>query len=206
MNKILSKKVDRNALLICIGGGVIGDLVGLAASLTLRGIDFIQIPTTLLSQVDSSVGGKTAINSIYGKNLIGTFYQPKIVIISLYFLRKLPEREIMSGYAEILKHTFIRNKKKFLFLDKNLKKIFDIDEKIISKIIYESCKIKKSIIEKDPLEKNLRRMLNYGHTFGHAFEANLNYSKKLNHGEAVLLGMFCANNFAYKKNINDQSR
>ena len=201
LNFTLKQKFHRTDLIISVGGGIISDIAGFVSSIYKRGINFVNMPTTLLSQVDASIGGKTGVNSTYGKNLIGSFYQPRLVLSDILFLKSLPKREIICGYAEILKHAFIRNKKKFLFLDKNLKKIFRIDEKIISKIIYESCKIKKSIIEKDPLEKNLRRILNYGHTFGHAFEANLNYSKKLNHGEAVLLGMYCANNFAYKKNI-----
>ena len=196
MNKILSKKVDRNALLICIGGGVIGDLVGLAASLTLRGIDFIQIPTTLLSQVDSSVGGKTAINSEYGKNLIGTFYQPKIVIISLYFLRKLPEREIMSGYAEILKYALIKNRVFFSWLKNNGKKILKINSNACAEAIRESCKIKSYVVSKDEKEKNLREILNFGHTFGHALESITGFSSKLNHGESIFLGMYIAIKFS----------
>ncbi len=205
VNKIvdftLKKKFHRTDLIISVGGGIVSDISGFVSSIFKRGINFVNMPTTLLSQVDASIGGKTGVNSIYGKNLIGSFYQPNLVLSDIEFLKSLPKREITCGYAEILKHALVRNKKKFLFLNKNLKKIFNLDEKIISKTIYESCKIKKDIIEKDPLEKNFRKVLNYGHTFGHAFEANLNYSKKLNHGEAVLLGMFCANNFAYKKNI-----
>ena len=205
VNKILDfalkKEFHRTDLIISVGGGIISDISGFVSSIYKRGINFVNMPTTLLSQVDASIGGKTGVNSVYGKNLIGSFYQPKLVLSDIEFLKSLPKREVTCGYAEILKHALIRNKKKFLFLDKNLKKIFNLDEKIISKTIYESCKIKKDIIEKDPLEKNLRKILNYGHTFGHAFEAVLNYSKKLNHGEAVLLGMFCANNFAYKKKI-----
>ena len=196
MNKILSKKVDRKALLICIGGGVIGDLVGLAASLTLRGIDFIQIPTTLLSQVDSSVGGKTAINSIYGKNLIGTFYQPKIVIISLYFLRKLPKREIISGYAEILKYSLIKDKAFFTWLENNSKKILKINSNACAEAIRESCRIKSLIVSKDEKEKNLREILNFGHTFGHAIESTTGYSKKILHGESIFLGMYLAIKFS----------
>ena len=196
MNKILSKKVDRKALLICIGGGVIGDLVGLAASLTLRGIDFIQIPTTLLSQVDSSVGGKTAINSIYGKNLIGTFYQPKIVIISLYFLRKLPKREIISGYAEILKYSLIKDKVFFTWLENNSKKILNLNNNVCAEAIRESCRIKSLIVSKDEKEKNLREILNFGHTFGHALESITGFSSKLNHGESIFLG-FCKKRILY---------
>ncbi len=196
MNKILSKKVDRKALLICIGGGVMGDLVGLSASLTLRGIDFIQIPTTLLSQVDSSVGGKTAINSIYGKNLIGTFYQPKIVIISLYFLRKLPKREIISGYAEILKYALIKNKVFFSWLENNGKKILKLNSNACTEAIRESCRIKSLVVSKDEKEKNLREILNFGHTFGHALESITGFSNKLNHGESIFMGMYIAIKFS----------
>ena len=205
LNFALKHKFHRTDLIISVGGGIVSDIAGFVSSIFKRGINFVNMPTTLLSQVDASIGGKTGVNSTYGKNLIGSFYQPKLVLSDILFLKSLPKRELICGYAEILKHTIIQNKKKFLFLDKNLKKIFDIDEKIISKTIYESCKIKKSIIEKDPLERNLRKILNYGHTFGHAFEASFNYSKKLNHGEAVLLGMYCANNFAYRKNIINES-
>ena len=196
MDKILSKKVDREALLICIGGGVMGDLVGLAASLTLRGIDFIQVPTTLLSQVDSSVGGKTAINSIHGKNLIGTFYQPKIVIISLYFLRKLPKREVVSGYAEILKYSLIKDKAFFSWLENNGKKILNLNNNACAEAIRKSCKIKSLIVSKDEKEKNLREILNFGHTFGHALESITGFSNKLNHGESIFLGMYLAIKFS----------
>ena len=198
---LLNKNFSRDDCLISIGGGITGDISGFAASLFKRGLKFINIPTTLLSQVDSSIGGKTGINTKYGKNLIGSFYQPNLVISDTQFLKTLPKREIICGYAEILKHSLIKNKEFFFFLDKNINKIHLLDDKVISKSIYESCKIKKIIIEKDPLEKNLRKTLNFGHTFGHAFEANMNYSKSLNHGEAVLLGMYCANNFSYKKKI-----
>ncbi|OUX46656.1 MAG: 3-dehydroquinate synthase [Candidatus Pelagibacter sp. TMED275] len=201
INFILKKNFHRNDLIVSLGGGIIGDITGFTASIFKRGIKFINIPTTLLSQVDSSIGGKTGVNSVYGKNLIGSFYQPNLVISDINFLKSLPKREITCGYAEILKHSLIKNKEFFFFLDKNINKIHLLDDKVISKSIYESCKIKKIIIEKDPLEKNLRKTLNFGHTFGHAFEANMNYSKSLNHGEAVLLGMYCANNFSYKKKI-----
>ena len=201
INLTLKKKFHRTDLIISLGGGIVGDIAGFVSSIYKRGINFINLPSTLLSQVDSSIGGKTGVNSFHGKNLIGSFYQPKMVISDINLLKSLPRREIICGYAEILKHSFIKNKKFFLFLNKNLKKIILLNDLIILKSIYESCKIKKNIIEKDPLEKKLRKILNYGHTFGHAFEASMKYSKKLNHGEAVLLGMFCANNFAHEKNI-----
>ena len=137
--------------------------------------------------MDASIGGKTGINSKYGKNLIGSFYQPKLVISDISFLKSLPKREILCGYAEIFKHSIISNRKFFYFLDKNIKK-FKFKNTIIEKSIYKSCIIKKKLVEKDFKEKNLRKILNFGHTFGHAYEACLGYSSKLNHGEAVILG------------------
>ena len=196
LDKLLSKRIDRNALLVCMGGGVIGDLTGLIASITLRGIDFIQVPTTLLSQVDSSVGGKTAINSKYGKNLIGTFNQPRVVLISLSFLKKLPKRQLISGYAEILKYSLIKSKPFFDWLNVNGKKIINLNVQACSKAIKESCKIKSQIVSNDEKEKGVREILNFGHTFGHALESLTGYSKKLNHGESIILGMYIAIKFS----------
>jgi len=155
----------------------------------------------LLAQVDSSIGGKTGINSKYGKNLIGTFYQPNLVISDTNFLKSLPKREIICGYAEILKHSLIMDNKLFAYLDKNANHVLKLKNPYLEKVIFQSCLIKKRIIEKDENEKNLRQILNFGHTFAHAFEATKKYSKKLNHGEAVLLGIICAIKFANQKNI-----
>ncbi len=193
---LLKNNFTRNDVIICLGGGIVGDISGFAASIYKRGLKFINIPSTLLSQVDSSIGGKTGVNSRLGKNLIGSFYQPDIVISDTMLLNSLPKREIICGYAEILKHSLIKSKKFFLFLDKNLKKILKLEKKIIEKAILESCKIKKQIVEKDEREKNIRKSLNLGHTFGHAYEATLNYSKKLNHGEAVLYGIYSSINLS----------
>ena len=202
INNLLKNNFNRNDCLISLGGGVLGDISGLTASLVKRGIKFINIPTTLLSQVDSSVGGKTGVNSRYGKNLIGSFYQPEMVISDISTLNSLPKREIVCGYAEILKHSLILDKKFFFWLQKNGKEILNLSKNtIIQKAIYKSCKIKARIVEKDEEEKDLRMILNFGHTFGHAFEATTNFSKKINHGESVLLGMLCAIEFAFKKNI-----
>lgn len=198
---LLNKNFSRQDCLIAIGGGITGDIGGFAASLFKRGLQFINIPTTLLAQVDSSIGGKTGINTKHGKNLIGSFYQPKLVISDVSFLKTLPKREIICGYAEILKHSLISKKKFFNFLDENLIKILNLKSPLIEKTIYESCKIKKSIVEKDEREKSLRKFLNFGHTFGHAFEATLDFSKKLNHGEAVMLGMKAALNFSLETKI-----
>jgi len=202
---LLKNNFHRNDYLISIGGGITGDVASFAASIYKRGINFINIPTTLLAQVDSSIGGKTGINSNYGKNLIGTFYQPKLVLSDTHFLKSLKKREIICGYAEILKHSLIKNNKLFNFLENNAHQIIKLKKPFVEKAIYESCLIKKKIVEKDEREKKLRKILNFGHTFGHAYEATKNYSKKLNHGEAVLLGMANATKFSYKKNyINKQ--
>ena len=205
VNKILTillkKNFHRNDCLISVGGGITGDVSGFASSIFKRGIKFINVPTTLLAQVDSSIGGKTGINSIHGKNSIGSFYQPSLVISDINFLKTLPKREIICGYGEILKHSLIANKKFFLFLNKNATKILNLKSPFIEKSIHQSCLIKKRIIETDEKEKNLRKILNFGHTFAHAYEATLQYSKKLNHGEAVILGIMNASKFSLKNNL-----
>ena len=198
---LLKNNFHRNDCIISIGGGITGDVSSFAANIFKRGIKFINIPTTLLAQVDSSIGGKTGINSKYGKNLIGTFYQPNLVISDTAFLKSLPKREIICGYAEILKHALILNKKLFNYLDKKGESILKLKKPFLEKAIFQSCMIKKKIVEKDENEQNIRRVLNFGHTFAHAFEATSKYSKKLNHGEAVLLGIICALNFAKQRNI-----
>ncbi|MDA9643695.1 3-dehydroquinate synthase [Candidatus Pelagibacter sp.] len=201
LNILLSKNFSREDCLISVGGGITGDTSGFAASLFKRGLKFINIPTTLLSQVDSSIGGKTGVNTKYGKNLIGSFYQPNLVISDIQFLKTLPKREIICGYGEILKHSLIANKNFFSFLNKNSNKILNLTSPFIERAIYKSCKIKKDVVEKDEKEKGLRKILNFGHTFAHAYEASLGYSKKLNHGEAVILGMKTALNFSLKKKL-----
>tara|TARA_Y100001958_G_scaffold137671_1_gene110357 strand:+ start:821 stop:1927 length:1107 start_codon:yes stop_codon:yes gene_type:complete len=198
---LLKKNFSRQDCVISIGGGITGDLSGFVASLHKRGTQFINIPTTLLSQVDSSIGGKTGINTKHGKNLIGTFYQPKIVITDIDFLKSLSNREIICGYGEVLKHSLIANKNFYKFLDKNFSNIINLKSPYIEKTIYESCKIKKQIVELDEKEIGLRKTLNFGHTFAHAYEASLNFSKKLNHGEAVIMGIFSAIYFSYKNKI-----
>ena len=195
---LLNKNFSRDDCLIALGGGITGDIGGFAASLFKRGLKFVNVPTTLLSQVDSSIGGKTGINTKYGKNLVGSFYQPKMVVSDIHFLSTLPRREIICGYAEILKHALISDKKFFNYLEKNLSNILKIKSPSIEKAIFKSCKIKRSIVEKDEKERNLRKILNFGHTFAHGYEAALGYSKRLNHGEAVLLGMFSALKFSYE--------
>ena len=198
---LLKKNFNRNDCVISIGGGITGDVSGFAASMFKRGLKFINIPTTLLSQVDSSIGGKTGINSKYGKNLIGAFYQPSLVISDIIFLKSLPKREIICGYGEILKHAIISDKKFFNFLDINGSQILKLKSPFIEKAIFRSCSIKKKIVEIDEKETGIRKVLNFGHTFAHAYEATLGYSKKLNHGEAVILGIKTAAKFSLSNNI-----
>ncbi len=193
---LLTKNFSRQDSVITIGGGIVGDVGGFAASLYKRGLKFINLPTTLLSQVDSSVGGKTGVNTKEGKNLVGSFYQPKIVISDTEFLKSLPKREITCGYGEIFKHSLILNKIFYKYLDINAIKILNLKKPFIEKAIYQSCKIKKMIVEKDEKEKGIRKVLNFGHTFAHAYEATLGYSRKLNHGEAVILGITTALKFS----------
>ena len=195
---LFRKNFNRNDCIISLGGGIIGDVSAFAASIFKRGIKFINIPTTLLAQVDSSIGGKTGINNIFGKNLVGTFYQPKLVLADIELLKSLPKREIICGYGEIFKHSIIASKKNFLFLNKFKKEILDLKKPFIQKAIYESCKIKKKVVEIDEKEKSLRKILNFGHTFAHAYEASLKFSNKLNHGEAVILGILSASKFSYE--------
>ena len=198
---LLSKNFNRNDCIISIGGGITGDVSGFAASIFKRGLKFVNIPTTLLSQVDSSIGGKTGINSKYGKNLIGAFYQPSLVITDINFLKSLPKREIICGYGEILKHAITADKKFFTFLNKNAHKILDLKSPLIENAIFKSCFIKKNIVEADEKEMSIRKILNFGHTFAHAYEATLGYSKKLNHGEAVILGIKAASKFSLLNKI-----
>ena len=199
IEKILKYNLSRSDCIISFGGGITGDLSAFVSNLTKRGIKFINIPTTLLAQVDASIGGKTAVNSQQGKNLIGTFYQPDFVLIDISILNNLPRREMICGYGEILKHALILDRNFFLWLCKNAKKIINDKNKKITKLaIYKSCKIKSKVVALDEKEKNLRMILNYGHTFAHGFEAATNFSKKLNHGEAVLLGMIVASHLSNK--------
>lgn len=200
--KILSFNIDRDSKIISIGGGTLGDLSGFIASTILRGVDFFLFPTTLLSQVDSSIGGKNGINTKNGKNLVGTFYQPKSVFIDPKVLLTLPKREIISGYAEIIKHGLINDQNFFKWLDNNAQRILNLDIKVLSQAIYKSIMIKRKYILSDEKEKlkniNSRSILNFGHTFGHALETYYKYNKKLTHGEAVFIGMITASTISYK--------
>ena len=192
-NKLLSKNIDRESIFVAIGGGTLGDLSGFIASTILRGVDFKLIPTTLLSQVDSSIGGKNGINTSFGKNLIGTFYHPSEVIIDVNILKTLPKREIRSGYAEIIKHSLIKDLKFFNWLEKNYNELIKLNVRILEKAILKSLMIKLWYVNKDQYEKltneNSRAMLNFGHTIGHSLETYYKYNSKLNHGEAISIGM-----------------
>jgi 3-dehydroquinate synthase len=202
ITKLLKNNFNRSDCIISFGGGMIGDITALIANLTKRGLNFINIPTTLLSQVDASIGGKTGINTNQGKNLIGTFYQPNFVLSDVSMLKSLPSREIVSGYGEILKHALIEDKKFFFWLSRNGKQIINTkNNSSLTKAIVKSCKIKSKIVNKDEKEKSLRMILNFGHTFGHAFERAKNFSNKLKHGEAVLLGMIIACDLSNKKKL-----
>jgi len=191
LNECFEHKLDRKSLLIAFGGGVIGDMTGFAASLYQRGIDFIQIPTTLLSQVDASVGGKTGVNNAYGKNLIGAFYQPKAVHIDPAFLETLPPREFAAGVAEVIKMAVMFDKDFFTYL----KEIDFRNTEAIKEMIAKSVSLKAWVVNQDEKEAGIRAVLNYGHTFGHVVENETNYSTYL-HGEAVAIGMVMANALA----------
>lgn len=199
LNKLFEYKLDRKSLLIAFGGGVIGDMTGFAASLYQRGIDFIQIPTTLLSQVDASVGGKTGVNNKYGKNLIGAFYQPKAVYIDPKFLRTLPPREFAAGIAEMVKMAVMFDKAYFDFLEKA-----DFsDENMLKQAIARSVTLKAWVVNQDEKEAGIRAVLNYGHTFAHVIENETNYTTYL-HGEAVAIGMVMANALAVELGLFTQ--
>jgi 3-dehydroquinate synthase len=200
LNFLADNNFDRTDLIVAVGGGVVGDISGFVASSYLRGIQFIQIPTTLLAQVDSSVGGKTAINILSGKNLVGAFYNPKGVIIDTNVLHSLPNRQLKAGLAEVIKYAFIQNKALFSLLKKYPKKILSKDHKIIEEIIFLSLQTKARIVTKDEKENGIRAILNFGHTFGHAIEAHGKY-KKILHGEAVAKGMRIASKISYLENL-----
>ena len=198
IEQALSYEIDRECVIIAFGGGVIGDIAGFAASVLLRGIKFINVPTTLLSQVDSSVGGKTGINSKLGKNLIGSFHQPLSVIADINILKSLPEREFRAGFAEVIKYGLIKDKNFFNWLELECENIFNYDDLKLKKLITKCCKIKAEIIENDEKENGNRALLNLGHTFGHAIESFGNYDGKIIHGEAVAIGICLAFQFSSK--------
>ena len=189
---LLDMKVERGTTLIALGGGVVGDLTGFVAAITLRGIDFVQVPTTLLAQVDSSVGGKTGINMPHGKNLVGAFYQPRLVLADTATLDTLSRRELLAGYAEVAKYGLIDEPDFFTWLEANGVDVVDGDEAARRHAIAVSCRVKARIVGADEREGGARALLNLGHTFGHALEAECGFSGELLHGEAVAIGMIMA--------------
>lgn len=196
MENILEQKPDRHTTLIALGGGVVGDLTGFAASTLLRGVDFIQIPTTLLAQIDSSVGGKTGINSRFGKNLIGSFHQPRLVLVDVQTLTTLPRRELLAGYGEMVKYGLINDVVFFDWLEVHSAAMLEPDVALLTEAIVKSCAAKAAIVAADETEQDARALLNLGHTFGHALEAECGYSEELLHGEAVAIGMVMAFRFS----------
>ncbi len=196
---LLAERIERRDLVIALGGGVVGDLAGFAAAITRRGLDVVQVPTTLLAQVDSSVGGKTGINSAHGKNLVGAFHQPVLVIADTALLDTLPPREFRAGYAEVAKYGLINDAAFFAWLEANWRDVFG-GGPARDQAIAVSCRAKAAVVARDERETGERQLLNLGHTFGHAFEAAAGFSDRLLHGEAVALGMSLA--FAFSARLN----
>ena len=198
VDDILACGIERGTMLVALGGGVVGDIAGFAAATLLRGIDFVQIPTTLLAQVDSSVGGKTALNTSAGKNLIGAFYQPRLVLADTTSLATLPRREVRAGYGEIAKYGLMRDADFFDWLEAEGRAVCDLEPSALTRAVMVSCRMKAAIVAADEREDGDRALLNFGHTFGHALEAETGFGDRLLHGEAVALGMVLAFDFAVR--------
>ena len=199
---MLENNVDRSSFILALGGGVTGDLAGFVAATYCRGIPFVQVPTTLLSQVDSSVGGKVAVDTPHAKNMIGAFYQPKLVFIDTETLQTMPNDLRLNGIGEIVKHGIIRDLSLFEFIEANVERIKNYDADIMTDIVARNCNIKRSVVETDEKESGLRKILNFGHTLGHAIEALSDY--KIMHDECVLIGMYYETLCAVKKDFLDQ--
>ncbi len=202
IDALVGNKMNRDATVLALGGGVVGDIAGFAAACYQRGIGYVQIPTTLLAQVDSSVGGKTGVNHSGGKNLIGAFYQPLAVIADTDSLATLPDRELKAGLAEVIKYGIVWDPLLFDWLDRNMRNLLARDSAALTYAIGRSCEIKATIVAKDEREHNLRAILNFGHTFGHAIEAATDYQAYL-HGEAVGIGMLIAADFSQRLGLID---
>jgi len=196
-DQLLTKKHNRSTTLLALGGGVVGDMTGFAAASYQRGVNFIQLPTTLLAQVDSSVGGKTGVNHSQGKNMIGAFYQPEAVIIDTSTLASLPERELKAGFAEVIKYGLICDENFFAWLQLNYQSVLNLDSDALIYVIEQSCRNKAEVVAQDERESGLRAILNFGHTFGHAIETFQEYRDWL-HGEAVAVGMVMAADLSYR--------
>lgn len=196
---LIEHNFDRKDMLIALGGGVVGDMTGFAAATFLRGIDFIQVPTSLLAQVDSSIGGKTGVDFEQYKNMVGAFKMPKLVYINTHTLTTLDERQFFNGFAEAMKHGLIKDAMYYEWLISNMYEICDRDLEVLEELIYRSCQIKKAVVEKDPMEQGNRALLNFGHTIGHAIEKYKNFT--LQHGECVALGCVAAAFISWKKQL-----
>lgn len=196
---LIEKKITRKDMLIALGGGVPGDIAGFAAATYLRGIDFIQIPTTLLAQVDSSIGGKTGVDFDQYKNMVGAFHMPRLVYTNVSVLKELDERQFAAGFAEVMKHGLIKDKKYYGWLLETMYEIDERDSKVLKEMVYRSCIVKKNIVEKDPTEQGERALLNFGHTIGHGIEKASSFS--LLHGECVALGCIAAANISYMRGL-----
>ena len=203
-NELINLGVKRGDLIIALGGGVIGDLAGFVAATYMRGLPLVQVPTTLLAQVDSSIGGKVGVNLPHGKNFIGAFYHPILVLIDVTTLKTLPARELRAGLAEVIKYGFLKDEDFLQFIEAELDSIFQLNEEVLVRLITGCCKIKAQVVAEDEKDTGVRRILNYGHTIGHAIETLTGYQKYL-HGEAVAIGMVCAALIAQELGFADDS-
>lgn len=203
LTELSEKNAGRHSMLLALGGGVVGDMTGFVAATYMRGIDWFQMPTTLLAQVDASVGGKTGVDLKTGKNLVGAFHQPKAVFIHTHFLNTLSKRDFQCGMAEIIKYALIWDKKLFALLTRHSRDILNLKREYLEKIVFRSCQIKAEVVRRDERENSLRAILNFGHTLGHAIEV-LNKFKKINHGEAVAMGMVYATKLSHKLNHSEK--
>lgn len=201
--ELTRSRAERTTPILALGGGVIGDLAGFVAATYLRGVPLVQIPTTLLAQVDSSVGGKVAVNHGQLKNMIGAFYQPRLVLADINTLKTLPAEELANGLAEVIKSAAIRDEKFFAFLEENLDRIKALDEKALEEIIFQSVKVKAEVVEKDEMDSGLRNILNYGHTIGHAIESVSGFN--VGHGKAVAIGMMAAARISNQMGMLDEN-
>ena len=202
-DQFLANRMERSSLVVAVGGGVVGDVAGFAAATYMRGVPFVQMPTTLISQVDSSVGGKTAVDHALGKNLIGAFHQPRLVLIDIDTLTSLPERQFRAGLAEVARYAVIQSPSLFDILRRGMGDILARETEALTGIVHQSVAIKARIVEADETESGVRETLNYGHTFGHAIESVTGYSRFL-HGEAVAIGMACAAEMAAERGMVDR--
>lgn len=202
-DQLIRARFDRRSCIVALGGGVIGDLAGFAAATFLRGVPYVQVPTTLLAQVDSSVGGKTGVNHREGKNLIGAFYQPRAVVMDLAALRTLPRREFLAGLAEVVKYGIIQDPALFALLEEKLERVIALEPDLLEEAVGASCAIKARVVQKDEREEDYRSVLNFGHTVGHALESLTGYKKFL-HGEAVAIGMAQAASISVRQGLCDE--